>query len=190
MQEIVRRRRESSENFLQWKPSIYRGEGGGQFKKTASIRPLRVFRRTRVHSDVRRVTFLPEFISFHAIGSSESTRFPEGLMLGNSGETLHPRNVGFNGFHEISFQVMCENDSRIWLLRVNLLSVSGWMNLWRSGIMKLQGLEIVNLWRTEVVDLWSSGIMNLWNFRSRNLRNSGIYWSLNSEVTTYEECHV
>jgi hypothetical protein len=27
--------------------------------------------------------FLPEFESFRGIGSSESTRFPEGLVLGN-----------------------------------------------------------------------------------------------------------
>jgi hypothetical protein len=46
-------------------------------------------------------------------------------LLGNSGKTLHHRNVGFAETHEISFQVMYENDSRIWLLRVNLLSISG-----------------------------------------------------------------
>jgi hypothetical protein len=71
--------------------------------------------------------------------------YSSSIVLGNSGETLHPRNVGFAGFHEISLQVMCENDSRIWLLRVNLLSVSGWLNLRRSGIMNLRSLEIVNL---------------------------------------------
>jgi hypothetical protein len=31
--------------------------GGGQFREHASIRPLRGLRRTRVHSDVPRVTF-------------------------------------------------------------------------------------------------------------------------------------
>jgi hypothetical protein len=83
--------------------SIYRGEGdGGQFQGTASIWPLREIRRTRVHSDVPRVTFLPEFKNIHGIGSSESTLFPEGLVLGNSGKTLHPQNVGFAKIHEIS----------------------------------------------------------------------------------------
>jgi hypothetical protein len=38
---------------------------------------------TRVHSDVPRVTFfLLKFKIFRGIGSSESTRFPEGLVLG------------------------------------------------------------------------------------------------------------
>jgi hypothetical protein len=32
----------------------------GQFQEPASIRPLRGFRRTRVHSDVQRVTFFTE----------------------------------------------------------------------------------------------------------------------------------
>jgi hypothetical protein len=30
-------------------------------------------------------------------------------VLGNSEKTLHPRNVGFAGFHEISFQIIFEN---------------------------------------------------------------------------------
>jgi hypothetical protein len=40
-------------------------------------------------------------------------------------KTLHPQNVGFAKVHEISFWVMCENNSQIWLLRVKLLSISG-----------------------------------------------------------------
>jgi hypothetical protein len=79
----------SGEIFLRWELSIYRGEGG-QFQEVASIRPLWVFRRTLVHSDVPRVMFLPELKSFRGNGSSESTRFPEGLVLGNSGENLTP----------------------------------------------------------------------------------------------------
>jgi hypothetical protein len=86
---------------LRWELSIYRGEGVVQ--ETASIWLLRVLRKTRVHSDVLRVTFLPEFKSFHGNRSSESTHFPEGLVLGNSGKTLHPQNVGFAETHEISF---------------------------------------------------------------------------------------
>jgi hypothetical protein len=111
----------------------------------------------------------------HSRRSRRALRFVCTPCWGIQEKTLHPRNIGFARFHEIRFQVMCENDNRIWLVRVNLLSVSGWMNLRGSGIMKLQGLEIMNLWRIEVVDLRSSGIMNLRNFRSRNLRNSGIY---------------
>jgi hypothetical protein len=51
-----------------------------------------------------------------------------GPLLGNLGKTLHPRNAGFAEIREISFQVMFENDSRICLLHVNMLSVSGWSN--------------------------------------------------------------
>jgi hypothetical protein len=72
----------------------------GVVSRNASIRLLWFFRVTRVHSDVPRVTFLPEFESFHGIGSSESTHFPEGLVLGNWAKTLHPRNVGFAESHE------------------------------------------------------------------------------------------
>jgi hypothetical protein len=86
--------------------SLFIGErGGGQFQELASIRPLRDFQRTRVHSDVPRVTFfLLNFKVFCAIGSSESTRFPEGLVLGNLGKICHPQNAGFDEIHEISFQ--------------------------------------------------------------------------------------
>jgi hypothetical protein len=70
----------------------------GQFREPTSIRPLRDFRRTRVHSDVPRVTFLLEFVGFRGNGSSESTRFPEGLVLGNSVKPCHPRNVGLSKF--------------------------------------------------------------------------------------------
>jgi hypothetical protein len=38
--------------------------------------------------------FLPEFVGFRGNGSSESTRFLEGLVLGNSVKHCHPRNVG------------------------------------------------------------------------------------------------
>jgi hypothetical protein len=42
----------------------------------------------RVPSDVPRVTFLLNFRRIREIGSSESTRFPEGLVLGNSGKPV------------------------------------------------------------------------------------------------------
>jgi hypothetical protein len=73
--------------------------------------------RTRVHPTVARFpedacplrrsegdVFLLKFNDFRGIGSSESTRFPEGLVLGNSGKICDPRNVGLDEIHEISFQ--------------------------------------------------------------------------------------
>jgi hypothetical protein len=49
---------------------------------------LRGFWVTRVPSDVPRVTFLLKFRNVRGIGSSESTRFPEGLVDGNSGKPV------------------------------------------------------------------------------------------------------
>jgi hypothetical protein len=37
---------------------------------------------------------------FRVIGSSESTRFPEGLVLGNWAKTFHPRNSRNCRIHE------------------------------------------------------------------------------------------
>jgi hypothetical protein len=103
-------------------------------------------------------------------------------VLGNSGKALHPRNVGFAEIREISsriiigmtilvswkrnvhegtmmgfrvflgFQVMCKNDSRIWLLRVNLLSISGWLKP-----AKLWNHELVKFWNHEPVKLRNRG---------------------------------
>jgi hypothetical protein len=53
------------------------------------------FRGTRVYSDVLRVTFFTEILEIVCgRGSSESTRFPEGLVLGNWAKTFHPQNFG------------------------------------------------------------------------------------------------
>jgi hypothetical protein len=97
-----------------------------------------------------------------------------GQLLGASGKTLHPRNVGFAGFHEISFQIICENNSWIWLFRVNLLSVAGWSNLWTSGIISMRRFGVVNLRRSGVINLRRSGVMNLRRSKILNLRSSGI----------------
>jgi hypothetical protein len=60
------------------------------------------FQGARVHSDVLRVTFFAEILRiFHGNGSSESTRFPMGLVLGNWAKTFHPRNVGVAEFVDI-----------------------------------------------------------------------------------------
>jgi hypothetical protein len=53
------------------------------------------FRGTCVYSDVLRVTFFTEILEIVCgRGSSESTRFPEGLVLGNWAKTFHPQNFG------------------------------------------------------------------------------------------------
>jgi hypothetical protein len=138
--------------------------------------------------------FLPEFESFRGIGSSESTRFPEGLVLGNSGKTLHPRSVGFAGFHEISFQIICENSSWIWLFRVNLLTVAGWSNLRRSGILNPQSSGIRELAKLcvqtpEIRELWvkDSGIWGKPSQR-RNFKKSGFsVWTSGRLVNVWNQ---
>jgi hypothetical protein len=47
-------------------------------------------------SRIPTVMFLPKFKGFRGNGSSESTRFPEGLVLGNSVKPWHPQNVGLS----------------------------------------------------------------------------------------------
>jgi hypothetical protein len=68
--------------------------------------------------------FLQNFKVFRGIGSSESTRFPGGLVLRNSGKIRHPQNVGFDEIHEMSF--------------------SGALNLWRFGIVNLRSPKVAN----------------------------------------------
>jgi hypothetical protein len=161
-------KRGSGQKFLQWELSIYRGEGGS-FQKTPRFDRCEVSGGRVSTLTFRGWRFLLKFKIFLGIGSSESTRFPEGLVLGNSGKTCHPRNAGFVEIHEISFQVMFENDSRIRLLCVNMLSVSGWLNLWRPGIMNMRNLEVANLWRSgihEHAKPWSRESVKIWNYES------------------------
>jgi hypothetical protein len=86
----------------------------------------------------RGLRFLPEFKSFRGNGSSESTRFPEGLVLGKSVKPLHPRNVGLSKLMEQvresgdmkksycvsdkSSNQKCESNGRIRPLRSNYLT--------------------------------------------------------------------
>jgi hypothetical protein len=49
-----------------------------------------------------------------ANGSSESTRFPEGLVLGNWAKTFHPRNVGSAEFMNIFVNMPQEGNSVSW----------------------------------------------------------------------------
>jgi hypothetical protein len=75
-------------------------------------------------------------------------------------KTLHPRNVGFVEVHEISFRVMCENSSQIWLLRVNLLSIS----------RRLKPAKLLN---HEPAKIWNHEPAKIWNHEPTRLRNLG-----------------
>jgi hypothetical protein len=77
-----RRKRGNGEKNLRCKLSIYRGEGvvsRNYLDMTVASIPEDACPLRCSEGDV----FLPEFKSFRGIGSSESTRFPEWLVLGN-----------------------------------------------------------------------------------------------------------
>jgi hypothetical protein len=62
----------------------------GQFQKLASIRPLRGFRRTRVHSDVPRVTFFTEIQIFSWNRIVGVNPLPRGASVGEFRKNLSP----------------------------------------------------------------------------------------------------
>jgi hypothetical protein len=140
------RKWESGENFLQQQLSIYRGKGGisrTRLDPTVARFPEDACPLWRFEGDV----FLLNFKVFGRIGSSKSTRFPEGLVLGNSGKNLSP------------------SERRVW--RNSWNKFSGTLNLWRSGILNLRSPEVANLQK--------SGILNLRSPEVANLRRSGIF---------------
>jgi hypothetical protein len=203
-------------NFLQWELSIYRGEGG-QFQEPASIRPLRGFRRTRVHSDVLRVTFFTEIqkISWNWIVGVNP--LPWGASVGEFRKNLPPskRRVCRNSWNKFSgwlnpwrsgilnlrspevanlwrseiLNLWSPEVANLWRFGIMNLRSPEVANLWRSGIVNLRSLEVANLWRYRVMNLQSSEVMNLRNSRIGNLWSSGIYWSPNSEVMAHEDFH-
>jgi hypothetical protein len=78
-------------------------EARGRFQELASIRPLRDFRRTRVHSDVPRVTIFTEILRFSWNQIVGVNPLPRGASVGEFRKTCHPRNVEFYEILEMSF---------------------------------------------------------------------------------------
>jgi hypothetical protein len=97
--EKVRRKQGPVKIFYDVNLSIYRGEGGS-FKKLPRFDRCEFSRGCVSTPTFLGWCFLPKFKSFRGNGSSESTRSPEGLVLGNSVKPLHPRNVGLSKFVE------------------------------------------------------------------------------------------
>jgi hypothetical protein len=91
---------------------LFIGPGRGSSAKLASIQPSLISRTTRVPSDVPRVTFLLNFRMIRGIGSSESTRFPEGLVLGNSGKPVTLETSNLTKFLKHVFQEQGIHDFR------------------------------------------------------------------------------
>jgi hypothetical protein len=65
---------------------------------------LRDFRRTRVHSDVPRVTFFTEILRFSWNRVVGVNPLPRGASVGEFRKTCHPRNVEVYEIREMSFQ--------------------------------------------------------------------------------------
>jgi hypothetical protein len=72
------------------KLSIYRDERGSSFEKTASIWPLREIWRTRVHSDVPRVTFFYQNSRVFVESDLGVNPLPQGASFGELGKNLTP----------------------------------------------------------------------------------------------------
>jgi hypothetical protein len=102
----IRRKQGLGKKLLLHKPPLFIvAREGGSFKKSPRFDSCE-FSGGRVSNPMfRGWRFLPEFRIFRGNGSSESTRFPEGLVLGNSGKTLHPQNVEFDEIRETSSQI-------------------------------------------------------------------------------------
>jgi hypothetical protein len=92
-----RRKRWNGEKNLLYPPSIYKKRRW--LHETTSVWLLQVIRGTRIHSDFPRVMFFTRIWDIiHGYRSSKSTRFPEGLVLGNWEKTFHPQKVGVPEF--------------------------------------------------------------------------------------------
>jgi hypothetical protein len=88
-------------NFLRPRHTIYRG-GGGHFQERASIRLFRDLQRTRVHSNVPRVTFFTRvrrFLWKRIVGVNP---LPRGASVGELGKTLSPSKCRIAEIHDTS----------------------------------------------------------------------------------------
>jgi hypothetical protein len=132
------RKWESDEKFLQ--------------RQLASIRPLRDIRRTRVHSDVPRVTFVTEFQKSSWNRIVGVNPLPWGASVGEFRKNLSP------------------SKCRIW--RDSWNEFSGWLNItkvWNLEPAKLWSRESAKIWNLEPAKLWSRDLVKIWNLEPAKL---------------------
>jgi hypothetical protein len=196
---VQRKQGLGKKKFMVWTPLFIRA--GGSFKKSPRFDRCE-FSGGHVSTPMfRGWHFLPKFESFHGNRSSESTRFPEGLVLGNSIKHLHPRNVELSKFMKQVCESIMEERSNfvergdheeilmyfecftsfwtsvkimaklVFCVRTFNLFQDVWLSR-NSGIGRLQKSESRNSRSSGIMNLRSSGIMNLQNYAVRNLRNS------------------
>jgi hypothetical protein len=71
---------------------------------------------------------------------------------------------------------MCENSSQIWLLRVNLMSISRRLKpakRWNREPVKIWNHEPAKIWNHEPAKIWSHEPAEIWNHEPTRLRNLG-----------------
>jgi hypothetical protein len=116
-------------------------------KQRTMFSELVVFRTAQLHQNCWLYAidyFITQYNSLRCVVST--TR-----VLGNSGKTLHPRNVGFTGFHEINFQIICENKS--------------WSGYFAWIYYPLQGDQIcedLESWTCEDLEYWTYEDLESW----------------------------
>jgi hypothetical protein len=187
--------------FLRPRHIIYMG-GGGTFKNLPRFNRCEIYGGRVSTPTFQGWRFLPEFIEFRGNGSSESTHFPEGLVLGNSIKPCHPRNVSveidktysrngcrkkvqihgkrvkwriltkFRMFHK--FSEKHGNNGRTRPLCLNFRSVSGY-----AILAKVWNQEIAEVWDQEVAGIRRSRTGEALESRTfeptrSDLRNSGV----------------
>jgi hypothetical protein len=156
------RKRGRGESFLQRELSIYRGEGAvsrTRLDSTVARFPEDACPLRRSEGDV----FLLKFNDFHGIGSLQSTRFPEGLVLGNSGKNCYPRNVEFDEIHEMSFQGgWLYEDLKSWICEALKSRSCEDLESWICEALKLRSCEDLESWLCEALKSWSCEDLESW----------------------------
>jgi hypothetical protein len=84
--------------------------------------------------------------------------FPQEASVGEFRKNLTPSKCRVVEIHQISFRVMNESDSQVWLLRVNLMSISGWLKP-----AKPWSRESAKIWNHEPTEPWSRESAKIWN---------------------------
>jgi hypothetical protein len=182
---------ENSEKILRPRHTIYRG-GGGTFKNLPRFNRCEIYGGRVSTPTFRGWRFLPEFVGFCGNGSSKLTRFPDGLVLGNSINPCHPRNVGVSKFMKHIRETIIgkgsdswekgemknlnklrmfpklsekhENNRRTGPLYLNSQSVAGW-----AIFAEAWNQEIAKAWNQEVAEIWNHEPVNLWKQGSAKL---------------------
>jgi hypothetical protein len=170
----------------------------GVFQEPASIRPLRIFRRTRVRSDTSRATFFTRVHRFSWKLIVGVNLLPRGASVGELDKTTSPSNRRSVEIHETYSRNGCRKKVQIYVKRVKLRILTSFecftsfrenmkimvelgpcvwiLNLFqderfsrKSGIRKLRKPGIRKSRKYGIMNRRISGIKDLRNCASRSL---------------------